>query len=111
MSASSVTGKGLGTAMPNIKGPGNNRDQFVPILTPHIVASGTIACVGATATLKLPVTGTTGQYIAIANDLTTYSNAVGAVVSAVSAAGYITVTFAGTGTDSIGYMLIKTGIA
>lgn len=41
MGASSVTGTGVGAGEPN-KGPLNNRTQYVSILDPHVVYSGTI---------------------------------------------------------------------
>ena len=41
MGASSVTGVGSGAGEPN-KGPLNNRTQYVSILDPHVVYSGTI---------------------------------------------------------------------
>jgi len=41
MGASSVTGVGNGAGEPN-KGPLNNRTQYVSILDPHVVYSGTV---------------------------------------------------------------------
>lgn len=41
MGASSVTGVGNGAGEPN-KGPFNNRTQYVSILDPHVVYSGTV---------------------------------------------------------------------
>lgn len=41
MGATSVTGVGPGAGEPN-KGPLNNRTQYVSILDPHVVFSGTI---------------------------------------------------------------------
>ncbi len=41
MGASSVTGVGAGAGEPN-KGPLNNRTQYVSILDPHVVYSGTV---------------------------------------------------------------------
>lgn len=41
MGATSVTGVGAGAAEPN-RGPGNNRNQYVSLLDPHVVFSGTI---------------------------------------------------------------------
>jgi len=41
MGASSVTGTGVGAGEPN-KGPLNNRTQYVSILDPHVVYSGTV---------------------------------------------------------------------
>ena len=41
MGATSVTGVGPGAGEPN-KGPLNNRTQYVSILDPHVVFSGTV---------------------------------------------------------------------
>lgn len=41
MGATSVTGTGAGAGEPN-KGPLNNRTQYVSILDPHVVYSGTV---------------------------------------------------------------------
>lgn len=41
MGATSVTGVGQGAGEPN-KGPLNNRTQYVSILDPHVVFSGTV---------------------------------------------------------------------
>jgi hypothetical protein len=40
MGATSVTGVGTGDAFPGIKGPGNNRNAFVPLAGAHVVAAG-----------------------------------------------------------------------
>jgi hypothetical protein len=41
MGATSVTGKGVGAAEPN-KGPNNGRNNYVSLLDPHVVFSGTV---------------------------------------------------------------------
>lgn len=53
MGATSVTGVGMGMAY-NQKGPGNKRDQFVPMVCPHVVAAGTVTTAGNVATVTLP---------------------------------------------------------
>ena len=53
MGATSVTGVGPGAADGN-KGPGNGRDQFVPLLTPHVVAAGTSTLAAGTVTVTFP---------------------------------------------------------
>ena len=53
MGATSVTGVGNGAAEPN-KGPLNNRTQYVSILDPHIVFSGTFYSGDGTITVNLP---------------------------------------------------------
>lgn len=53
MGATSVTGTGVGAGEPN-KGPLNNRSQYVSILDPHIVYSGTFYNNDGTETVYLP---------------------------------------------------------
>ena len=50
MGATSVTGTGKGAAFNN-KGPHNGRDQFVPLLSPHVVLAGNITLTGTTGTV------------------------------------------------------------
>jgi len=40
MGASTVTGAGQGSAMPNARGPGNNRNMYVAKNGPRVVAAG-----------------------------------------------------------------------
>jgi len=54
MGATSVTGKGPGDAFPGIKGPGNERNIYVPLLSPHVVAAGTVTLSGGAATVTFP---------------------------------------------------------
>lgn len=53
MSVTSTTGKGTGAASPN-KGPKNGRNNYVSVLTPHIVAAGHVTLAGGTATVTFP---------------------------------------------------------
>lgn len=53
MGASSVTGVGKGAAEPN-RGPGNNRNNYVSLLDPHVVYSGKLPATGGVATINLP---------------------------------------------------------
>lgn len=54
MGATSVTGKGPGHAFPGVKGPGNERNIFVPLLSPHVVEAGTVSLSGGVATVTFP---------------------------------------------------------
>ena len=68
MGATSVTGVGPGAADGN-KGPGNGREQFVPLLTPHVVAAGTaVVPAGLTVTVTFPtvLTASETEYTVIA---------------------------------------------
>lgn len=53
MGATSVTGTGNGAAYGQ-KGPHNNRDQYVPLTSPHVVDAGSITLSGGTATYHFP---------------------------------------------------------
>jgi len=59
MGATSVTGVGKGAAFNN-KGPHNGRDQYVPLLSPHVVACGFADLSGTTLTVTFP-TALTGS--------------------------------------------------
>jgi hypothetical protein len=55
MGATSVTGVGPGAADGLHKGPGNGRNVFVPLQTPHVVAAGTATVPGGlTVTVTFP---------------------------------------------------------
>jgi len=53
MGATSVTGVGQGVAA-NLRGPGNNRDFFVPRVGPHVIAAGTVTTAANVATVTFP---------------------------------------------------------
>ncbi len=56
MGASSVTGvSGVGSAEKlGMKGPGNGRNQYVPLVSPHVVAAGSVTCSSNVATVVFP---------------------------------------------------------
>ena len=71
MGATSVTGVGQGAAYGN-KGPHNGRDQYVPLLSPHVVAAGFADLSGTTLTVTFPTplpgsgaASNTGKYVVI----------------------------------------------
>ena len=112
MGATSVTGvSGPGAAYPGIKGPGNNRNFHVPQICPHVVAAGEVALVAgaATVTFPAPLAGSETGYVVmltpVAANLTT--------VSAKTDDGdgnFASFAIAGTGTDTVGYMVVKAGL-
>lgn len=53
MGATSVTGVGAGAAEPN-RGPGNNRNNYVSLLDPHVVLTGTVYPNNGEETVTLP---------------------------------------------------------
>ena len=54
MGATSVTGIGPGSAEGLHKGPGNGRNLYVPLQTPHVVAAGTVTLASGAATVVFP---------------------------------------------------------
>jgi hypothetical protein len=93
MGATSVTGTGKGAAFNN-KGPHNGRDQFVPLLSPHVVVAGTVTLANGTATVTFPVAlaGAPANYVVIATGTT------GATTVAVTKTGsttFVSFTIAG----------------
>lgn len=55
MGASYVAGTAPGIGAANGgKGPGNNRNQYVPLLSPHVVAAGYANLSGTTLTVTFP---------------------------------------------------------
>jgi hypothetical protein len=66
MGATSVTGKGVGIAN-NEKGPGNNRNYFVPEITPHVVAAGSDTLSSSTKRIYFPhaLAGASTEYAVI----------------------------------------------
>ena len=109
MGASTVTGKGMGAAH-NLKGPGNNRNYFVPQVNPHVVAAGEVALVGGSLTVTFPnaLAGGEARYVVVLTSTT--ANA--AYVSAKTDNGdgnFASFEITGTGTDTIGWAVLKTG--
>jgi hypothetical protein len=111
MGASSVTGiSGHGSAeAAGMKGPGNGRNQYVPLVSPHIIAAGNVVLASGSAVVSLPSAAAmpAASYAILAT-----GTAAAARVSAVSNNGsgnlaYFTIT--GTGTDSVAYAVVLTG--
>jgi hypothetical protein len=112
MGASSVTGiSGPGSAEGLNKGPGNGRNQYVPLVSPHVIAAGTVTLSSNTAVVELPkpaaqpasgyailVTGSTAAaYITgSSNDATT--------------GGLTNFTIHGGSTDSVSYAIVQAGV-
>lgn len=103
MGASSVTGvSGSGSAEnAGQKGPGNGRNQYVPLVSPHVVAAGTVTCSSnvATVTFGDALAGAPSKYVVL---LTPVDSAVNATETVVTAkAGSTTFTsFSIAATDS-----------
>jgi hypothetical protein len=68
MGATSVTGKGIGVGRG--KGPKNNRTEFVPLLSPHVVTAGHCTTSGGgtvTVTFTTPLVGAAANYAVVAS--------------------------------------------
>ena len=101
-------GSGHGSAMhAGIKGPGNGRNTFVPLVSPHIVAAG-VATVGGAGTVAVALAGLTG-------DADAYSvqaqgpNAVTVTAKTETASVLTSITLTGTVADSIDYVVTTVG--
>lgn len=110
MTATSVTGMGLGSADKKQKGSEHLSIGANKLIGPRIVAAGTVTLSGGAATVTLPaLNGTSSQFVVMCTDVTG-AHAVSA--SLVVTAGTSTViTFAGTSTDVLAYTVVKTGLA
>ena len=107
MGATSVTGVGLGSAVPNNKGSEHMTLGVGHLIGPRVVAAGSVALSGGAATVKIPLLdGVVGDYMAITNDVTG-NNASNGVVT--FSGGNTVLTLAGTSTDTIQWAIIKIG--
>ena len=113
MTATSVTGRGPGDAHPGIKGPGNNRNVFNPLLSAHVVTAGRITLSGGvgTVTMATPLAGSESNF---GVQLTSSSSATVAWVTSLDDDGdgnFASFDIAGGGTDSVMWAVIKNGVA
>jgi len=106
MGATSVTGVGLGAAWGN-KGPGNGRDQFVPLLTPHVVASGRFHMAAGTGvvTFPAPLTGDHTNYAVVITAVghTSYVSA----TTDDSDSNFASFTITGTSGDYVSWIVVS----
>lgn len=114
MSASTVTGKGGGAALGS-KGPGNLRDQFVPLASPHVLAAGVTTLSGANpgvAAVNLPaalsVIGNNTAVIATV-DATSGTGTVTAHKTETTT-GLKTFTLYGTTSATVQWMVVNLGM-
>jgi len=112
MGATSVTGvSGPGAAYPGIKGPGNNRNFHVPQICPHVVAAGEVALVAGAATVTFPaaLSGSESDYVVLLTPKATNLASVSAKTDDADG-NFASFAVAGTGTDEVGYMVVKAGL-
>jgi hypothetical protein len=113
MGATTVTGKGRGMAK-NLKGPGNERNYFVPQVTPHIVLAGRASITGGqgTVTFPNPLAGAAVDYVVMLQVNNTVAAAHGATVHTKTDtngkfASFIIKTE--NATETVEYMIVKAG--
>ena len=101
---------GPGSAMgAGVKGPGNGRNIFVPLVSPHIVAAGN-ATIPVATTIVVSLQGLTGA----ATDYSVQANGPHAVTvtAKTETAGVLTsITLTGTNTDVVDYVVTTIGVA
>ena len=102
-------GSGQGSAMgAGVKGPGNGRNIFVPMVSPHIVAAGVVDLVAGVATITLQgLTGGAELYSVQANG----PHAVTVSAKTETDDVLTSIGLAGTGTDTVDYVVTTIGIA
>lgn len=109
MGATSVTGVGPGSADAGVKGPGNGRNHYVPMVTPHIIAAGTVALTAGAATVTFPsaLSGSESGY----SVMLTTDNAVAGVGAKTDDAdgNFASFDLAGTAADSVMWMVVNAG--
>lgn len=111
MGATSVTGTGDGASWAGQKGPHNNRDIFVPQNGAHVVCSGRNALVGGALTITFPtaLTGSHTNYVVHATAENDTSVTVGTKTD--SSSNFVSFALTGTTTATIGWTVVKTGLA
>lgn len=85
MGATSVTGVGVGSSEKSgLKGPGNLRNHFVPVVSPHVVCAGTVTASSnvLTVTFPTPLSGGGAKYVVMLTVVDSAINASDIVVTA-----------------------------
>lgn len=109
MGATSVTGVGAGSAESVSKGAAGRQTLGVGhLIGPYIVAAGKVALSSGAAVVTVPVTGVTADFMLLLGNQTDGTAMNGTVAVSGSTA---TLTFAGTGSDVVGYALVKVGVS
>jgi hypothetical protein len=115
MAASTVTGRGRGSADGHQKGSEHQTLGVTHLVGPRVVAAGSVALSGTTA-VKIPgpdgASTAASDYIGVATDQTG-ANAVKVALTTVTNGDSSTdliITLNGTGTDTISWAVIKKGV-
>lgn len=109
MGATTTQGTGLGSADGSTKGPGNGRNSYVPLLSPHIVLAKAITLAASTTvvTFPTPLTGGKANYIVMLTS--SGSAATNSGMTNDSNGNFSAFTLAGTSTNVVHYAVITTG--
>ena len=111
MGATSVTGVGPGAADGN-KGPGNGREQFVPLLTPHVVAAGTATLPGVisivTVTFPNVLAASETEYAVIVTGEGTNNTFISAKTDDANSL-FASFEITGNATQDVGWMVVSNG--
>ena len=112
MGATSVTGTGLGSAVPNNKGSEHMSLGVEKLIGPRVIAADEVTLDGSgDATVVLPLLdGVVGDYIVSATDSDT-SGATAVTASMAFGVSDTTLTFKGTAANVIVWSIIKKGLA
>lgn len=109
MGATSVLGTGPGSAESANKGAAGRQTLGVGhLIGPHIVAAGKVTLSSGAAVVTVPVTGVTADFVLLLSNQTDGTAMSGTVSVSGSTA---TLTFTGTGSDVVGYALVKVGVS
>jgi hypothetical protein len=111
MAATSVTGKGRGSADGKNKGSAHMTLGVAHLVGPRIVMSGTAALSSGSVSLDMPpLAGDDTDYVVIVAD--TNASAMVATSGTIDAStGTITLGGASSSSHTVAYMVVKTGIA
>jgi hypothetical protein len=102
MGATSVTGKGRGSADGKNKGSAHMTLGVAHLIGPNIVAAGKATLSDGTVSLDLVPMDTSKTYVVLATDQSANAVATGTFVSSTG-----TLTLKGTTTDVISYVIVK----
>lgn len=110
MGATSVTGvsgdnKGMGSSEGQGKGTERMSLGVKKLIGPHVVLAGSVALVGGAASIEFAtLPGVAGDYVGFAMSRTSGG------VANVTALTTSVMTLAGTGTQTVNYMIVKVGV-
>jgi hypothetical protein len=110
MAATSVTGKGPGSADGKNKGSTHMTLGVDNLIGPRVMAAGTATLSGGSGTIVLPAfAGVTADYMVLCGDASGAAAATSATMAITSTA--TTLTLKGTGTNTVKWAVIKVGIS